>query len=214
MKNQEQQRGMFSVIFLYASLIGLGIGHDVGHAQTKQGALLNSSNKTPLARVEVLDVPRNADNNLPKITKNQQNYGCHKTQSAAQLVRLKNHVQTGNHTPKSYADNIKIIDLGLESVINAQWSGLIRAVKDGDVNQALRFISTNQSGAARNDWAMLHKYLSNLTENISEPLHVTAINGNQIVAQAVIPSTRASLQCPLEINFILDTDEYWRLNYY
>lgn len=186
-KNVQQRRGIVLLAILCAIFWGIG----VGHTQAQQEKLLNSPNRVPSSNVEVSDVPGNADKSLPMITKNPQRDGCLKTQGASQLVRLESHDQTWNNAHQELiADNIKIIDLDLQAVINAQWSGMMQALKEEDVEETLRFISTNQRETARNDWAILDKLLGNMAENFSEPLHVTAIDGNQIVAQAMMPRPR------------------------
>ena len=90
---------------------------------------------------------------------------------------------------------------------------LSAALKEGDIEKTLRFISTKQREAARNDWTMLNEHLENLAENFSEPLQVTTIDGNRIVAQAMMPLSQELLQCPLEANFVLDREGQWRVRY-
>lgn len=85
------------------------------------------------------------------------------------------------------------------------------ALKEGNIEETVRFISTNQREFARNDWTMFDKYVSNLAENFSDLLHVTAFGEKHIVAQAMLPPAQGSFQCPLEVNFVLDTDGKWRV---
>lgn len=120
-KNNESRRGLFLALYLCASFVSLEIGHSVGHAQTKQGESLHSTNKITSSRVVSLELPGNAEKKLPMMTKNHQGDKCLKTQDPAQLVHLESHDQIMNNGHQAWkADNIYVIDFGLQTVINAQ----------------------------------------------------------------------------------------------
>ena len=98
--------------------------------------------------------------------------------------------------------------------LNAEWSGMMGALAQGDIEQALSFILLSKREVMRHDWTVLKDHLDELAAIFSVPLHLTDGQGRRVVAQAALPLTLGTVQFPLEVEFILDTDGQWRVRSY
>jgi|GEM_PF-5402682 len=219
-KSKQQRRDMISGIFFCAMLLGIGVGHDIGHAQIQQGEVLiyPSSVAAPA-------LSGNTDKHMPMSTNSQEGNGCIKPQGLAQFDQPLSQAQAENHASWIFkVTSVEKVDerlsdsfvgkrASLQAVINAQWSGMMTALTKGDIEQALTFIATSQREVVRQDWTTFRSSFGGLAQAFAGPLHVTDMHGTQVIAKATMPPIRTSFQCPLKVNFIFDTDEQWRVHY-
>lgn len=226
-KNVQQRRGMVSLGILCTLFWGIGVGYDIGHAQTNQGGLTLSMNKGVASSVDALHMPGNLDKkHLAMTTRIEKDNGCLEPQNPTQFDQSVKQAQSGNHTHRVFqVRSIEEVDevrtnsfmknpADLQEVINAQWSGMMTALAKGDVEKALHYIATSQREVVWNDWTTLHDSFDGLAQAFAGPLDVTDMQETQVTAQAAMPPTKVFLQCPLEVKFILDTDGQWRVSYY
>ena len=101
--------------------------------------------------------------------------------------------------------------LVLEARLNAEWSGMMGALAQGDIEQALSFIVLRKREVMRHDWTVLKEHLDELAAIFSVPLHLADGQGTRVVVKGLTPLTMGSVQFPLEVEFILDTDGQWRV---
>jgi hypothetical protein len=99
----------------------------------------------------------------------------------------------------------------LETRLNAEWSGMMAALAQGEIEQALSFIALSKREVMRHDWTVLKNHLDELAAIFSVPLYLTDGQGTRVVVQGSTPLTMGSLQFPLEVEFILDPDGQWRV---
>ncbi|HNP31481.1 MAG TPA: hypothetical protein PKK23_20710, partial [Nitrospirales bacterium] len=99
----------------------------------------------------------------------------------------------------------------LESRLNAEWSGMMEMLAQGDIEEALSFVVLSKRGVMRHDWTVLKDHLDELAAIFAVPLHLTDGQGTRVVAQASAPLAFGPMQFPLEVEFILDTDGQWRI---
>jgi hypothetical protein len=102
----------------------------------------------------------------------------------------------------------------LENRLNAEWSGMMEALAQGDIEKALSFILLSKREVMRHDWTVLKDHLDELAAIFSGPLHLTDGQGKRVVMQASVPLTLGTVQFPLEVEFILDADGQWRVRNY
>ena len=101
-----------------------------------------------------------------------------------------------------------------EARLNAEWSGMMEALAQGDIEQALSHILIRKREVMRHDWTVLKDHLGELATTLGVPLQLTDGQGTRVVAQAALPLTLGIVQFPLEVEFILDTDGQWRIRNY
>ena len=101
--------------------------------------------------------------------------------------------------------------LVLEARLNAEWSGMMGALAQGEIEPALSFIALRKREVMRHDWTVLKDHLAELAAIFSVPLHLTDGQGTRVVVQGATPLTMGSVQFPLEVEFILDIDGQWRI---
>jgi hypothetical protein len=107
---------------------------------------------------------------------------------------------------------VKVEDaMVLEARLNSEWSGMMGALAQGEIEQALSFIALSKREVMRHDWTVLKNHLGALAALFSVPLHLTDGQGTRVVVQGSNPLTMGSVQFPLEVEFILDTDGQWRI---
>lgn len=107
---------------------------------------------------------------------------------------------------------VQVLDPGaFEAMLNHEWSGMMEALAQGEIEQALLFIALSKREVMRHDWTVLKDHLDELAAIFSVPLHLTDGQGTRVVVQASTPLTMGSVQFPLEVEFILDTDGQWRI---
>jgi hypothetical protein len=99
----------------------------------------------------------------------------------------------------------------MEARLNAEWSGMMGALAQGEIEQALSFIALSKREVMRHDWTVLKDHLDELAAIFSVPLHLTDGQGTRVVVKASTPLIMGSVQFPLEVEFILDTDGQWRI---
>jgi hypothetical protein len=99
----------------------------------------------------------------------------------------------------------------LEARLNSEWSGMMGALAQGEIEQALSFIALSKREVMRHDWTVLKNHLGELAALFSVPLHLTDGQGTRVVLQGSNPLTMGSVQFPLEVEYILDTDGQWRI---
>jgi hypothetical protein len=99
----------------------------------------------------------------------------------------------------------------MEARLNAEWSDMMGALAQGEIEQALLFIALSKREVMRHDWTVLKDHLDELAAIFSVPLHLTDGQGTRVVVQASTPLTLGSVQFPLEVEFMLDTDGQWRI---
>ncbi len=102
----------------------------------------------------------------------------------------------------------------LETRLNAEWSGMMGMLAQGDIEEALSFIVLSKREIMRHDWTVLKDHLDELAAIFGVPLHLTDGQGTRVVAQASAPLAFGPVQFPLEVEFILDTDGQWRIRNY
>ncbi len=101
-----------------------------------------------------------------------------------------------------------------EAQLNAQWSGMLGALAQGDIDQALTQILTRKREVMRHDWTVLKDHLGELATTFDVPLQLTDGRGGRVVAQSATPITMGTVDFPLEVEFVLDTDGQWRIKNY
>ncbi len=101
-----------------------------------------------------------------------------------------------------------------EVMLNAKWSGMMDALAQGDIEQALMHIHSRKREVMRHDWTVLKDHLSELATTFNVPLQLTDGNGVRTVMQASNPIALGTVQYPLEVEFVLDTDGQWRIRNY
>ena len=101
--------------------------------------------------------------------------------------------------------------VAFETMLNVQWSGMMRALAQGDIDQALTHIHSRKREVMRHDWTVLKDHLSELATIFEVPLQLTDGQGFRVVAQSATPITLGTVQFPLEVEFVLDTDGQWRI---
>jgi hypothetical protein len=104
--------------------------------------------------------------------------------------------------------------VAFEARLNAEWSGMMVALAQGKIEQALSFITLSKREVMRHDWNVLKDHLAELASIFSVPLQLTDGQGTRAVAQASAPLTLGTVQFPLEVEFILDIDGRWRIRNY
>ena len=107
---------------------------------------------------------------------------------------------------------VQVLDPGaFEAMLNHEWSGMMEALAQGEIEQALLFIALSKREVMRHDWTVLKDHLDELAAIFAVPLHLTDGQGTRVVAQASAPLAFGPIQFPLEVEFILDTDGQWRI---
>ena len=107
---------------------------------------------------------------------------------------------------------VQVLDaVAFEVMLNAEWSGMLGALAQGEIEQALSHIVKSKREVMRHDWTVLKEHLGELAAIFSVPLHLTDGQGTRVVVQGSTPLTMGSVQFPLEVEFILDTDGQWRV---
>jgi hypothetical protein len=110
---------------------------------------------------------------------------------------------------------VQVLDaVAFEVMLNAEWSGMMGALAQGEIQQALSHIVKSKREVMRHDWTVLKEHLGELAAIFSVPLHLTDGQGTRVVVQGSTPLTMGSVQFPLEVEFILDTDGQWRIRNY
>jgi hypothetical protein len=104
--------------------------------------------------------------------------------------------------------------VAFEAMLNAEWSGMMDALGQGDIEQALTHIHSRKQEIMRHDWTVLKDHLSELATTFDVPLQLADGNGARVVMQATNPITLGTVQFPLEVEFILDVDGQWRIRNY
>jgi hypothetical protein len=98
-----------------------------------------------------------------------------------------------------------------EAMLNAEWSGMMGALAQGDIEEALSFIVLSKREVMRHDWIVLKDHLDELAAIFAVPLRLADGQGTRVVAQAALPLPLGTVQFPLEVEFILDADGQWRI---
>ncbi len=101
-----------------------------------------------------------------------------------------------------------------EAQLNAQWSGVLDALAQGEIDQALTQILTRKREVMQHDWTVLKDHLSELATTFNVPLQLTDGRGARVVLHSATPITMGTVQFPLEVEFVLDTDGHWRIKNY
>ena len=104
--------------------------------------------------------------------------------------------------------------VAFEAMLNAQWSDMMDALAQGDIEQALTSIHSRKREGMRHDWTVLKDHLGELARTFDVPLKLTDGNGIRAVMKALTPIALGTVQYPLEVEFILDTDGQWRVRNY
>ena len=101
-----------------------------------------------------------------------------------------------------------------EAMLNAQWSGMMDALAQGDIEQALTHIHSRKREVMRHDWTVLKDHLGELATTFAVPLQLTDGQGFRVLGQSATPIIMGTVQFPLEVEFVLDTDGQWRIKNY
>ncbi len=104
--------------------------------------------------------------------------------------------------------------VAFEAQLNAQWSGMLGALAQGDIDQALTHVLTRKRDVMQHDWTVLKDHLGELATIFDVPLQLTDGRGRRVVLHSATPITMGTLQFPLEIEFVLDIDGQWRIKDY
>ena len=102
----------------------------------------------------------------------------------------------------------------LEARLNADWTDLMGALAQGNIEEALMHIHSQKREVMRHDWTVLKDHLGELATTFGVPLQLTDGQGYRIVAQSPTPLIMGTIQFPLEVEFVLDTDGQWRIRNY
>ena len=104
--------------------------------------------------------------------------------------------------------------IAFEAMLNAQWSGMMDALAQGDIEQALSHIHSRKREVMRHDWTVLKDHLGELTTTFGVLLQLTDGQGFRVLGRSASPITMGTIQFPLEVEFVLDTDGQWRIRSY
>ncbi len=104
--------------------------------------------------------------------------------------------------------------VAFEAMLNVEWAGMLEALAQGDIEQALTHIHSRKREVLRHDWTVLKDHLGELAATFDVPLQLTDGNGARVVMQATNPIMLGSVPFPLEVAFILDVDGQWRIKSY
>jgi hypothetical protein len=104
--------------------------------------------------------------------------------------------------------------VAFEAMLNAQWTGMMDALAQGDIEQALMHIHSRKRDVMRHDWTVLKDHLGELAATFDVPLQLTDGQGFRVVAQSATSIMMGTVQFPLEVEFVLDTDGQWRIRSY
>ena len=75
-------------------------------------------------------------------------------------------------------------------------------------------IHSQKREVMRHDWTVLKDHLGELATTFGVPLQLTDGQGYRIVARSSTPLIMGTIQFPLEVEFVLDTDGQWRIRNY
>ena len=101
--------------------------------------------------------------------------------------------------------------VAFEAMLNAKWSGMMDALAQGDIEQALTSIHSRKREIMRHDWTVLKDHLGELAATFNVPLQLTDGQGFRVVVQSATSITMGTVQFPLEVEFVLDIDGQWRI---
>lgn len=104
--------------------------------------------------------------------------------------------------------------VAFEVMLNAKWSGMMDALAQGDIEQALMHIHSRKREVMGHDWTVLKDHLSELATTFNVPLQLTDGQGFRVVAQSATPIPMGTILFPLEVEFVLDADGQWRIRNY
>lgn len=104
--------------------------------------------------------------------------------------------------------------LVLETRLNAEWSGMMGALAQGDIELALNSILIRKREVMRHDWTVLKDHLGDLATTFAVPLQLKDGQGFRVIGQPATAITMGTIQFPLEVEFVLDTDGQWRIRNY
>ena len=85
------------------------------------------------------------------------------------------------------------------------------ALTQGNIEEALTYIHSQKREVMRHDRPVLKDNVGELAATFGVPLHLTDGQGYRIVAQSPTPLIMGTIQFPLEVEFVLDTDGQWRI---
>ncbi len=104
--------------------------------------------------------------------------------------------------------------VAFEAMLNAQWSGMMNALAQGDIEQTLMSIHSRKREVMRHDWTVLKDHLGDLATTFNVPLQLTDGQEFRVVAKSATSITMGTVQFPLEVEFLLDADGQWRIKNY
>ena len=104
--------------------------------------------------------------------------------------------------------------VAFEAQLNVQWSGMMDALAQEEIDQALTMIHTRNREIMRHDWTVLKDHLSELATTFDVPLQLTDGRGRRVIGTSANPITMGAVQFPLDVEFVLDTDGQWRIRTY
>ncbi|GJL60996.1 MAG: hypothetical protein NPIRA03_38530 [Nitrospirales bacterium] len=110
---------------------------------------------------------------------------------------------------------VQVLDpVAFEIMLNAEWSGMMEALAQGDIEQALSHILIRKREVMRHDWTVLKDHLDELAAIFAVPLHLMDGRGRRVIGASATPLVLGEIQYPLEVEFVLDTDGQWRIRNY
>lgn len=110
---------------------------------------------------------------------------------------------------------VQVLDsVAFEIMLNAEWSGMMEALAQGEIEQAISHIHSRKRDVMRHDWTVLKDHLGELTDTFNVPLHLTDGRGRRVIGKSATPLTLGEIQYPLEVEFVLDADGQWRIRSY
>ncbi|WP_454062961.1 PKD domain-containing protein [Candidatus Nitrospira salsa] len=98
-----------------------------------------------------------------------------------------------------------------EATLNAKWSEMMTTLAQGDIDRALFFIFTTKREVMRHDWTVMKGHLKELTDLLNVPLQLADGQGTRVIMKSVTPIAMGTMQFPLEVEFVVDTDGQWRV---
>ncbi len=104
--------------------------------------------------------------------------------------------------------------VAFEDMLNAEWSGMMDALVQGNIEQALTHIHSRKREVMGHDWTVLKDHLGELATTFNVPLQLTDGRGRRVIGASAHPITMGAIQFPLEVEFVLDTDGQWRIRNY
>ena len=152
--------------------------------------------------------------------------GIFEAQGPDLLEQIVTFTQPGLYTPKVIvtddvgdtfeATAVVLVEdaAAFETMLNAEWSGMMGSLAQGNIEQALMHIHSRKRDIMRHDWTVLKDHLGELASTFDVPLQLTDGQGMRVIGRSATLLSLGSIQYPLEVEFVLDIDGQWRIKNY